>query len=208
MKFFKYFTAALLPMTAFAIPAAEPEPKAAAVPATLTVEDYNVLMKRQMDLGGIIDELTQAIGAIRELLSPESLNNINNVVTLAARLLSQPTTNQIKSLVGTASDLLGGDAIGGLLEQLPALLEQVGGLLNGNLINKLTTLLDNAALLLTREFALNTRNLVNDIAPVGRLAGSHLDSDANWLLARFCGRASHFGVTGGDSRVDHDGLWG
>ncbi|KAL4863446.1 hypothetical protein BDV12DRAFT_189649 [Aspergillus spectabilis] len=166
MKFFQYLTAALLPVTVLAIPAAEPGPKAAAVPATISVDDYNVLVQRQLDLGGIIGDLTDALGSIKELLSSESLNNINVVVTQAAALLKDPTTNQIKSLVGTAADLLGGEAIGNLLEQLPALLESVGGLINKELITKLTTLLDNASILLTKEFAENTRNLINDIAPL------------------------------------------
>ncbi|KAL4932509.1 uncharacterized protein BDV17DRAFT_288020 [Aspergillus undulatus] len=166
MKFFQYFTAALLPATVFAIPAAEPEPKAVAAPATISVEDFHVLMKRQTDLGGLIGDLTESLGAIKDLLSTESLNNINTVVTQLASLLGDPTTKQIKSLVQTAADLLGGEAIGNLLDQIPALLESVGGLINGELINKITTLLDNAAILLTKEFAENTRNLVNDIAPL------------------------------------------
>ncbi|KAJ0345512.1 hypothetical protein COL922a_014922, partial [Colletotrichum nupharicola] len=121
MKFFKYLTAALLPVTVLAIPAAEPEPKAAAVaaPATISVEEYNTLVQRQLDLGGIIGDLTEALDAIKDLLSPQSLNNINTVVTKLANLLSDPTTGQIKNLVQLAADLLGGEAIGNLLDQLP-----------------------------------------------------------------------------------------
>ncbi|KAL4907859.1 hypothetical protein BDW74DRAFT_175646 [Aspergillus multicolor] len=166
MKFFQYFTAALLPVTAFAIPAAEPEPKAAAVPATITAEDFHVLIKRQTDLGGLIGDLTDSLGAIKDLLSTDSLNNINTVVTKLAQLLSDPTTTQIKSLVGTAADLLGGDAVGNLIDQIPALLESVSGLLNKETLDKLTTLLNNASLLLTEEFANNVRDLINDIAPL------------------------------------------
>ncbi|KAL2826312.1 hypothetical protein BDW59DRAFT_161151 [Aspergillus cavernicola] len=166
MKFFQYLTAALLPVTVFATPAAEPEPKAATVPATISGDDYNVLVQRQLDLGSVIGDLTDALGAIKDLLSLESLNNINQVVTDLASLLKDPTTKQIKSLVGTAADLLGGDALGGLLEKLPALLESVSGLLTEATLKKITTLLDNAAILLTKEFATNTRNLINDIAPL------------------------------------------
>ncbi|KAL4799192.1 hypothetical protein BDV19DRAFT_385442 [Aspergillus venezuelensis] len=166
MKFFQYFTAALLPVTVFAIPAAEPEAKAVAEPATISTEDFHALMKRQSNLTDLIGDLTDSLGAVKELLSTESLNNINIVVTQLAALLSDPTTKQIKNLVQTAADLLGSDTVGNLLDQLPALLDSVGGLLTEETLNKITTLLDNAALLLTKEFAENTRNLVNDIAPL------------------------------------------
>ncbi|KAL2869092.1 uncharacterized protein BJX67DRAFT_379570 [Aspergillus lucknowensis] len=166
MRFFQYFMAALLPWTVFAVPAADLEPKSPAVPAAISVDDYNVLVQRQEDLGGIIGDLTETLDAIKELLSTESLNNINTVVTQAATLLKDPTTKQIKSLVQTAAELLGGEAIGNLLDKLPSLLESVSGLLNKETLNKLITLLDNAAILLTKEFAENTRDLINDIAPL------------------------------------------
>lgn len=84
MKFFQYLTAALLPMTVFAIPAAEPELKAVSAPATITTEDFHLLMKRQTDLGSIIGDLTDSLGSIKELLSSDSLKNINTVVTQLA----------------------------------------------------------------------------------------------------------------------------
>ncbi|OJJ55504.1 hypothetical protein ASPSYDRAFT_34428 [Aspergillus sydowii CBS 593.65] len=166
MKFFKYLTAALLPATVFAIPAAEPELKAVSAPATITTEDFHLLMKRQTDLGSIIGDLTDSLGSIKELLSSDSLKNINIVVTQLASLLGDPTTKQIKSLVSTASDLLNSDAASNLLDQLPSLLSSVSGLLNKETLNKITTLLDNAAILLTKEFAQNTKGLINDIAPL------------------------------------------
>ncbi|KAL3438200.1 hypothetical protein BDV09DRAFT_192101 [Aspergillus tetrazonus] len=166
MKFFQYFTAALLPATIFAIPAAEPEPKAVATAAAITAEDFHALVKRQSNLTDLIGDLTNSFGAIKDLLSTESLNNINLILTKAAELLSDPTTKQIKSLVNTASDLLGSAAIKNLLDQIPTLLDSVGGLLNKETLDKITNLLNNAALLLTKEFAENTRNLINDIAPL------------------------------------------
>ncbi|KAL4804139.1 hypothetical protein BDV18DRAFT_162547 [Aspergillus unguis] len=168
MKFFTYLTAALLPFTALAIPAAEPIPEsnAAAVPAAITAEDFHTLMKRETDLGGLIGDLTDSLGAIKDLLSTESLNNINTIVIKLASLLNDPTTKQIKSLVQTAADLLGGDAVGDLIDSLPGLLSSVSGLLTKDTINKISTLLNNAALLLTEDFANNTRNLINDIAPL------------------------------------------
>lgn len=90
MKFFQYITAALLPVTVFAIPAAEPEPKAVAAPATITTEDFHVLIKRQDDLGSVIGDLTDSLGSIKELLSSDSLKNINIVVTQLAAVCSSP----------------------------------------------------------------------------------------------------------------------
>lgn len=68
--------------------------------------------------------------------------------------------------MSTASDLLNSDAASNLIDQLPSLLSSVSGLLNKETLNKITTLLDNAALLLTKEFATNTKDLINSIAPL------------------------------------------
>ncbi|KAL4891828.1 hypothetical protein BDV59DRAFT_203100 [Aspergillus ambiguus] len=157
MKFFKFLPLALLPITAYAVPTAEPEPNAI---------DFHTLNERALDLSSLLGDLTQSLGAIQDLLSPDSLNNINTLVTNAALLLSQPTANQTKSLIGTASDLLGSDTLGNLLDQLPTLLDSVSGLATPALITNVTDLLGNAHDLLTPQFVSNTKGLINDVAPL------------------------------------------
>ncbi|KAL5363580.1 hypothetical protein BJX96DRAFT_178195 [Aspergillus floccosus] len=157
MKFFKFLPLALLPITTYAIPAAEPVPDAV---------DINLLAERALDLSGLLGDLTESLGAVKDLLSPDSLSNINTLVTNAAFLLAQPTANQTKSLIGTASDLLGSDTLENLLDQLPTLLDSVGGLVTPALITNVTDLLGNAHDLLTPQFVSNTKGLINDVAPL------------------------------------------
>lgn len=163
MKFFRILPLALLPISAYAIPAAEAEP------APYPNLDLHILAERQLDLGNLLSDLTESIGAIKDLLAPESINNLNIVVTNLALLLNQPTVNQTKSLIGTASELLGSDTVGNLLDQLPQLLDSVGGLVTPALINNVTDLLGNAHDLLTPQFVSNTQGLINDVAPVSFL---------------------------------------
>ncbi|PLB46555.1 hypothetical protein P170DRAFT_427864 [Aspergillus steynii IBT 23096] len=169
MKFFKLFPLAILPFTAFAIPA----PDAVSKPA-LELTDYQLassLVARQnsqnlSNLGDLLGDLTKSLGAVKDLLSPESLNNIQTLVTDASYLLKQPTAKQTKELIGTVSSLLGSKAVKDLVDQLPELLNDVGGLVTPALVNNVTDILGNAHELLTADFVGNTKGLINDVAPL------------------------------------------
>jgi hypothetical protein len=167
MLFLKLIPIALvLPAFLLASPAARPAP----VPETLPspgVAQINQLLERQTtSLTTILSDLTSSLGAIEQLLSAQSLNNIEAVVTDLSTLLSAPTTNQTKALLGTASDLLDSPAVSSLISQLPNLLGSVSGLLTPTLITNLTDILGAAHILLTPQFATETAGLINDVAPV------------------------------------------
>jgi hypothetical protein len=177
MLFSKLFPFALvLPAFLLASPAAIPK----AVPETLPspeIAQINQLLERQTtSLTTILSDLTSSLGAIEQLLSAQSLNNIEAVVTDLSTLFADPTTNQTKALINTASGLLDSPAVGNLIQQLPNLLGSVSGLLTPDLITNLTDILGAAHILLTPQFATETTGLINDVAPVSlplRLKGSN-----------------------------------
>jgi hypothetical protein len=167
MLFFKLFPIALfLPAFLLASPTAIPK----AVPETLPspeIAQINQLLERQTtSLTTILSDLTSSLGAIEQLLSAQSLNNIEAVVTDLSTLFADPTTNQTKALINTASGLLDSPAVGSLIQQLPSLLSSVSGLLTPALITNLTDILGAAHILLTPQFATETAGLINDVAPV------------------------------------------
>lgn len=189
MRFFSLF-AVVLPALVLAIPGpvpvSSPDAFAEAVAEALVrrapegishpmaraaseMELAALIEARQLDLSslsGLLSNLTASFGSISQLLSPDSLKNINTVITQLAFVLATPTADQLKSLLTTVSDLLGSDSVKGLLDSLPTLLGSVSGLLTPALITNVTDVLGGAHDLLTKDFVSNTKGLINDIAPV------------------------------------------
>ncbi|KAL2826163.1 hypothetical protein BJY01DRAFT_229891 [Aspergillus pseudoustus] len=81
-------------------------------------EAVHLLVRRQLDLGGIVD----LIGPLLDLLSSDSLKNINTIITNAASLLNGIDVQQARDLLDVIDGLLGSDAAGGLLGSLEDLL--------------------------------------------------------------------------------------
>jgi hypothetical protein len=163
MHFSKFFSLALvLPTMVLTSPSPAPES-----PVTSDTELAHLIMERQTSsLTSLLSALTSSIGAIETLLSAQSLDNIEAVVTDLSTLLATPTTNQTKALINTASDLLGSDSVTSLLNELPTLLSSVSGLVTPALITNLTDILGNAHDLLTPTFVSETKGLIADVAPV------------------------------------------
>jgi hypothetical protein len=167
MLFSKLIPIALvLPAFLLASPAAIPAPVPETLPSPEIAQINQILERQTTSLTTILSDLTSSLGAIEQLLSAQSLNNIEAVVTDLSTLLSAPTTNQTKALLGTASDLLDSPAVSSLISQLPNLLGSVSGLLTPALITNLTDILGAAHILLTPQFATETAGLINDVAPV------------------------------------------
>lgn len=143
----------------------------------------NELAARQLDLGGLenfLANLTASFSALEALLSVQSLNNIESVVTNLAYVLDDPTSKQLKDVVNVADGLLTSPAITNLTSELPSLLSaispllkdlptligSVSGLLTPALITNVTDILSGAHSLLTPTFVSETTELINDVAPL------------------------------------------
>lgn len=107
------------------------------------------------DISSLIDTFTGDLSGIVSLLRPETLKNIDSIITHVALLLDDKTTNQTKSLLNTADDLLSGN-----------LFSSISGLVTPDFIKKVGGLIDNANNLLTPTFVKETTGLINDVAPV------------------------------------------
>jgi len=174
MQFFKFLTGAMFipAMVVLSSPAPDalsPTDIQLAQLMERTDARFNELVDRQISSSNLTDflgELTASLGAIKTLLSSQSLDNIENVVTDLSTLFAAPTTNQTKALIGTASDLLGGDTVSNLLQSLPGLLNSVGGLLTPALFTNITDIVGGAHDLLTPTFVSETKELINDVAPL------------------------------------------
>lgn len=94
--------------------------------------------------------------SIKELLSAESVNNIETTLSGAAVLLSGSTPNDTKALLTSVSGLL-----------TPELVDAVGNLVNPRTVNQLKDIVDSAHSLLTPQFVNETVALINDVTPVG-----------------------------------------
>lgn len=85
-------------------------------------DELHVFMTRALDIGDIVDNIKGLIEPILDLIKPESLDNINTIITNLASLLGDGGAQDTKGLVGTISDLLNSDAIQDLTDQLGPLL--------------------------------------------------------------------------------------
>ncbi|OCK79489.1 hypothetical protein K432DRAFT_443856 [Lepidopterella palustris CBS 459.81] len=154
MKFFRYLTAALLPVFAFATPsliqlAAEPNQVQPRAPATSDITSL---------LGNIIPD----IQALTSLHDPTVISDIKVVVVGLATVFSGDTANQTKTLISEASGLLTPD----LVKSVSGLLPSVTSLLTSDTIKEIGTLLTNANNLLTDKFVSQVTELINDVAPL------------------------------------------
>lgn len=201
MHFFKVI--ALLPALAWAVPNAEPvaavEARNALPRDADLVARHAMLMdlmerdlQERQDLGsllnsfnlsGLISNLGGILGGVTELLSPESLRNIDTLITSGAQLLNSNNTAVISDLIGTVASLLTPellqsiqgllspeniDSIQGLLSNIlnGDLIQQVEGLLNAGTVSDLRSIVSNAADLLTEQFVSQTKGLIGDVAPL------------------------------------------
>lgn len=85
-------------------------------------DELHVLMARALDLGDIVDNIKGLIQPILDLIKPQSLDNINFIITNLAFLLGDGGADDTKDLIGTISNLLNSDAIQDLTDQLGPLL--------------------------------------------------------------------------------------
>ncbi|KFX93067.1 hypothetical protein O988_07006 [Pseudogymnoascus sp. VKM F-3808] len=147
---FSIFAPLLLLAAPFAIatPTAA-DSQAAAAAATFELSD------RATDLSGLIGTLTKDLGAITNLLKPQTFTNIESILTHFAYIFDDKTSNQTKSLLNTADGLLSGP-----------LLPAITGLITPDFIKKVSGLINNANNLLTPTFVKQTTGLINDVAPL------------------------------------------
>jgi hypothetical protein len=124
MRISRYLPFALLPAAVFASAAPDAHPAALEDDISLvwvsgvTQEELHLLVERQLDLSGILD----LIGPLLDLLRPESLENINLIITQAASLLGDGGAEATKELVAFASDFLNSDAFQELADTLAPLI--------------------------------------------------------------------------------------
>ncbi|KFY09081.1 hypothetical protein V492_05640 [Pseudogymnoascus sp. VKM F-4246] len=149
MRFFSFVPLLVLAPFAFASPAAAAGSEAAVADAPFELDG------RAVDLSGLLGTLTDDLGAITQLLKPQTFKNIDTVLTHLALLLDDKTTNQTKGLIATADSLLSGP-----------LLPSITGLITPEFIKKITALINNASNLLTESFVKQTVGLINDVAPL------------------------------------------
>ncbi|KAL3461998.1 hypothetical protein BJX64DRAFT_259784 [Aspergillus heterothallicus] len=124
-----YLAPALLATTAVVSASASANANANAEPAVRTditlipvegvsQEAVHLLVRRQLDLGGIIDGLK----GLFDLLSPASLKNINLIITNLASVLNAVDVKQVRDLLELVEGLINSDAAGGLVDKLGDLL--------------------------------------------------------------------------------------
>jgi len=103
---------AFLPL-ALANPAAAPAPVAVAAPAPVAAlspelaqfmhlmeKRATALEERQIDLGGLLGNLTGSLGAVVQLLNPEVIGAIGPLLGNANKLLQPPFVDQTRDLIG------------------------------------------------------------------------------------------------------------
>ncbi|KAL3468990.1 hypothetical protein BJX99DRAFT_265626 [Aspergillus californicus] len=129
-------------------------------------DDIHMLLARQLDVDGIVDGIQGLLDPLLNLLRPASLQNIDLIVTQLASLLGDGGAAQTKELIDVLSQALSSDAFTQLADTLGPLLPTLIELLNSDTINTLKTILDNASILLTREVAIQLRDLANSIGPL------------------------------------------
>ncbi|RDW71752.1 hypothetical protein BP5796_07786 [Coleophoma crateriformis] len=120
------------------------------------------LVERQATLASLIADLTNTLAALQILLSADSLNNIESIVTNGAKLLTPTFTNQTQSLIGTASAFLQGINT----SSVNYLLGSVSLILTPQLLANVTNVLGGANDLLTPEFISQTKTLIANAGPL------------------------------------------
>ncbi|KAK2778066.1 hypothetical protein FQN53_001944 [Emmonsiellopsis sp. PD_33] len=121
MQFFKYLFFIILPVVALSMPAAQPEPK-------FDLASLGPLLNSRADIGGLLDGLLGSLDGIKKLLSEESINNINIVLSNAAKLLDDDGTKKLKTVVTNANNLLTADLVktlNGLFKDIAPLIQAV-----------------------------------------------------------------------------------
>jgi len=165
MHLFKYLPVFLLPAATFAFPDAQPEALQGRAPlpdpATYEIVARD-LIARQIDVSNLTSELTGFLGsigsslsALEGLLSPTTIDNIENLLTNAADLLSAPFVNDTRSLIFTAVAALNSP-----------LVTDLEGLFTPSLVTDLGNLISALSGLLTSSFVSSIVTLVEDISPV------------------------------------------
>lgn len=140
MRIFKYL---VLAAPALASANANPEPNP-------------VVPRAPQSSGGLLSELPDILSGVKELLSQDTLDDLQTIVKGAAVLL-------------------GGDNA-----------QNLANLLSGDNLKKIQGLLDNADTLLTPQFVNDTSTLIQDATPVSfvpRAVGVHANS-SSW--SRMC----------------------
>lgn len=90
--------------------------------AGIAQEDIHLLVARQLDLDNIADSISGLLQPLLQLISSESLANINTIITQAASLLGDGGAEDVKSLVNVIAGVLDSDTVQDLIDKLEPLL--------------------------------------------------------------------------------------
>ncbi|OJJ63005.1 hypothetical protein ASPSYDRAFT_129782 [Aspergillus sydowii CBS 593.65] len=137
MKYFQFFLLLVLPFVALAMPAPEAveELKSALVARQNdTGGDLGGLLGGLGDIGGTIGDIINSIGPLLDLINPNTVDQLQTIITNAAKLLNDKTTQNIINVVGSANELLTPDfvqAIGGLIDAVAPLINAIVQLISG-----------------------------------------------------------------------------
>jgi hypothetical protein len=88
----------------------------------VTQEDVHLLVRRQLDLGGIVGSIGDLLDPLFDLLSSGSLKNINLIITNLASVLGNLDVQQTRDLLELIDGLINSDATQGLLDTLGSFL--------------------------------------------------------------------------------------
>ncbi|CEL03607.1 hypothetical protein ASPCAL04759 [Aspergillus calidoustus] len=200
MRFSKYAPAVLLPTAAIA--SANPDVQDGVTLIAVegvTQEDVHLLVRRQLDLGGIVDGIGDLLGPLFDLLSSESLKKINLIITNLASVLGDLDVQQTRDLLTLLDELINSDATQGLIDTLGSLLPTLLDLLDSDLITKLTNILNNASILLTRDVAEQLNDLITSIGPLFNYIGEFIAFFLDLIFGGGSGGGGGGGGGGGSS---------
>ncbi|KAL3489233.1 hypothetical protein BJX62DRAFT_209782 [Aspergillus germanicus] len=175
MRFSQYAPALLLPASVIASASPDVQNGVTLIAVEgVTQEDVHLLVRRQLDLGGIVGSIGDLLNPLFDLLSSGSLKNINLIITNLASVLGDLDVQQTRDLLDLIDGLINSDATQGLLDTLGSLLPTLLDLLDSDLIKKLTNILNNASILLTRDVAEQLNDLITSIGPLFNYIGEFI----------------------------------
>lgn len=139
MKYFQIFLLLVLPLLALAIPAPDPiEELKSALVARQNDTGGDDLLGGLGNIGGTIGDIINSIGPLLDLINPDTVKQLQTIITNAAKLLNDKTTQNIINVVGSANELLTPEfvkAISGLIDAVAPVWPSTSGLTSGSLTN-------------------------------------------------------------------------
>lgn len=132
MKYFQIFLLLVLPLLALAIPAPDPiEELKSALVARQNDTSGDDLLGGLGNIGGTIGDIINSIGPLLDLINPDTVKQLQTIITNAAKLLNDKTTQNIINVVGSANELLTPEfvkAISGLIDAVAPVWPSSSGL--------------------------------------------------------------------------------